>query len=410
MRTLVIAGDYPWPEDRGPRMRLAMVLRGLRSCGPVELISVISRFREDFGPPDPAMELDKVARVGFDNRAPSGLAALATLGRPSMPLGMPWGDRQAVQRALARFMSGHYDLVWFFGARPWVLTGERAFGPTVIDLDDLEDQKIEARMSSSGTSPSGLRQQLRLAGSAMVSGEEVRRWRRLHRRAAARVSTIVVCSELDADRARRNGLGNVEVVPNGYRVPDRPVQHRRVGSPPTILFQGLLLYPPNIEAARYLATDVGPALRQLVPSAQIRLVGSHHPDLMSLHDPPRVTLVGRVPDIAIELERADLVVVPIRYGSGTRIKIIEAFAHEIPVVSTPLGAEGLDVEDGVQLLLGESAPALAAACARLLAEPTLRQSVIDHAHRLYTERYRSEVIEEMVSRLANRVGASGATQ
>lgn len=110
--------------------------------------------------------------------------------------------------------------------------------------------------------------------------------------------------------------------------------------------------------------------------------------------------------MAAELSRADLVVVPVRYGSGTRVKILEAFAHRIPVVSTPVGAEGIGGEAGVHLLVGEDAPALAEACARLLTEPQLRRSVTDAAHDLFEERFRSEVVEGAVARLAREVASS----
>ena len=74
---------------------------------------------------------------------------------------------------------------------------------------------------------------------------------------------------------------------------------------------------------------------------RIRLVGVSNPALSSLGDRPGVTIVGQVPDIEVELARADLVVVPLRFGSGTRLKVLEAFAQRVPVVSTTLGAEGL---------------------------------------------------------------------
>ncbi len=403
MRTLVIAGDYPWPEDRGPRMRLAMVLRALRRCGPVELCSVISKFRTDFDEPDEALGLAKVTRVGFDNRTATGIGLAATLWRPSMPLALAWQDRPTVQRALARFMSGRYDLVWVFGARPWVLAGEPVFAPTILDLDDLEDRKIEARLSVPRPSPSSWPVRIRRAGSIVAAHEEIRRWRRLHRRAAERATAIAVCSSLDAERAELGGEAKVVVVPNGYRFVDKPVGRSAVGSPPTVLFQGLLRYPPNIDAAQVLADEVGPALRALVPEVQIRLVGEHHPDLMMLHDPPRVTVVGRVPDITTELARADVVVVPVRYGSGTRVKIIEAFAHRIPVVSTTLGAEGLGVVDGVHLLLGDDPPALADACARILRQPRLRETITSEALALFSARFRTDVIEEGIASLAGKV-------
>lgn len=402
MRTLVIAGDYPWPEDRGPRMRLAMTLRGLRRCGPVELCSVISRFRTDFGPPDPALGLAEVARIGFDNRPATGLGLVATLARPSMPLSLPWQDRAAVQRTLARFMSGRYDLVWVFGARPWVLSGEQIFAPTIVDLDDLEDQKIKARLSVPRPPALTWPERVRRLGSSALAHTEIRRWRRLHGHAANRASAIVVCSSLDAGRADLGGA-RVAVVPNGYRSVERPVGRSRVGTPPTVLFQGLLSYPPNIDAARVLADEVGPILRGLVPGVQIRLVGEHGPELTALHDPPRVIVVGRVPDITVELARADIVAVPIRYGSGTRVKIIEAFAHRIPVVSTGLGAEGLGAADGVHLLVGDEPAALADACARLLVEPQLRARITSEAHALFAGSFSTDVIEERIASLAREV-------
>ena len=370
MRTLVIAGEYPWPTTTGSRLRLAMVVRGLRRCGPTELFSVISRFREDVDPPDEELGLDRVGRVGFDNRTPSGLALVPTLVRPGMPLGLPWHDRAVVQRALVRFMSGRYDLVWFYRPRPWVLAGEPVFAPTVLDLDDLEDEKIRTRMDAPRPAPAGAWDRLRRIGADLVSEEEIRRWRRLHRHAGGAGDAVVLCSALDARRATAAGVGRVRVIANGYPVVTDPVGRSTVGSPPTVMFQGLLTYPANIDAARWLVTEVGPALRERVPDVEIRLVGPAPPSLDELDDPPRVTVTGRVPDMAAELARADLVVVPIRYGSGTRLKILEAFAYGTPVVATALGIEGIAAEDGTHALVADDAEAIADACRTLATDPT----------------------------------------
>ena len=403
MRTLVIAGEYPWPENTGSRIRLNMVLRGLRRCGATELFSVVSKFRAEFGPPDESLDLAHVGRVGFDNRSPSALELLPALLRPGTPIGLPRRDRASVQRALGRFMSGRYDLVWFFGPRPWVLTGKPVFAPTVLDLDDLEDQKILARLSVPSPPATGPFGRMRRAAATAVSEDEIRRWRRLHRRSSRRVGAMVVCSRVDAERAAATGVEHLEVIANGYPTVAHPVGRIAVGTPPTVLFQGLLRYPPNIDAARWLATGIGPALRALVPDAEIRLVGEHLPELSPLDDRPRVTVTGRVPDIAAELARADVVVVPVRYGSGTRVKILEAFAQRVPVVSTPLGAEGIGAEDGVHLLLGETAEDLAEACARLLGQPDLREALVSRAYRLFLDRFQSDVVEQEVARLARQV-------
>ena len=180
-----------------------------------------------------------------------------------------------------------------------------------------------------------------------------------------------------------------------------------VGDPPVVLFQGTLRYPPNADAARFLVHEVGPRLRQQVPGARIRLVGTTAPGLEALADPPDVTLVGQVPDMATELALADLVVVPIRFGSGTRLKVLEAFAQRVPVVSTALGAEGLGVTDGEQLLIADSPEDIAAACARLLDDVALRAKLTEAAHELFRKRFAEDVVAGQVEALAQNVaGAS----
>jgi len=405
MRTLVIANDYPWPENSGSRIRLLTALHGLTECGPTELFSIVPSARTDFDP-DQSLGLAKVGRTGHDHQAMSGTEHLAALARTSMPTTLPSLDRSKVRSELEAFASGSYDLVWCFGARAWVLAGEPPLAPTVLDLDDLEDQKILARLSIPKAAPRpGVAGRLHDLGAHAFSMEEVRRWRRLHRRAAGRTRTIVVCSQLDADRLLKSGIDRAEVVPNGYGRVDEPVGRVAVGSPPTVLFQGTLRYPPNAQAARYLVEEVGPPLRELIPDVQIRLVGPGTPAMSALDDPPKVTMVGQVPDIDAELARADLVVVPIRFGSGTRVKILEAFAQRVPVVSTTLGAEGLEAQHGEHLLIGDSPDSIAAACARLLTDSQLRQRIVDSAHELFLERYQRDRVVEVVRRVAREAAA-----
>jgi len=405
MRTLVIADDYPWPENSGSRIRLLTTLQGLTECGPTELFSIVPRIRTDFDPPDPTIGLANVGRTGHDNQATSGRHLITALVRNSMPTSMPSRDRSRVQSELKAFSSGHYDLVWYFGARAWFLAGQPTSGSTVLDLYDLEDQKILARLSIPTTPRHGTVGRIHDLGARAFSMEEVRRWRRLHRRAAGQTRTIVVCSRLDADRLRTSGIDRAEVVPNGYGRVDEPVGRSTVGSPPTILFQGTLRYAPNAQAARYLVEEVGPLLRDLIPDVQIRLVGPGNPALSALDDPVKVTMVGQVPAIDVELARADLVVVPIRFGSGTRVKILEAFAQRVPVVSTTLGAEGLEASNGEQLLIGDSPSSIAAACARLLTDVELRRRIVDGAHALFLERYQRDRVVESVRRVAREAAS-----
>jgi glycosyltransferase involved in cell wall biosynthesis len=407
MRTLVVAYEYPWPASSGSRLRLLTTLHGLCGAGPTELFSITSVARTDIDEPDPTLGLEKVGRVTVQ---PGG-AAWRSVARPGLPAALANRDRGRVTRALARFTTGPYDLVWCFDVRAWFLADVPHLAPTVLDLDDLEHFKIRGRLAveSTGSTPDpaangenrpNSEDRWKQLPGRIFSQLEARRWDRLYRSASRHVEQIVVCSQLDADRITSSGVRRVAVVPNAYPRPDRPVRRSDVGSPPTILFHGTLRYPPNADAAQWLVGRIGPALRNLVPDARIRLVGLGNPDQAGLNDPPATTVVGPVPDIVTELNRADVVVVPVRFGSGTRVKILEAFAHRIPVVSTTLGAEGLGLVDGRHLLLADSAQGLATACARLLTEPDLRQQLVHDAYERFLDAFDREVVARRVATVA----------
>jgi len=163
-----------------------------------------------------------------------------------------------------------------------------------------------------------------------------------------------------------------------------------------------------MDAADWFVREIAPRVRAQVADAEVRLVGRPTPGVERLHAPPAVTVVGRVDDMDPELERADLVVVPVRYGSGTRVKILEAFAHRIPVVSTTVGAEGLDVEDGRHLLIADDPDTFAARCRRLLTDSGLRHQLVEAGERLFEDRYTFTAAQNRIRAVAHEVGGSGS--
>jgi glycosyltransferase involved in cell wall biosynthesis len=210
----------------------------------------------------------------------------------------------------------------------------------------------------------------------------------------------VVCSE--PDRARLT-LPRPAVVPNGYEPPSALAAPPAAARYPTITLPGFLRYGPNADAADLLVRRVLPHIRRRVPDVRVRLVGEPDARVSRLHDPPWVTVTGQVPDIRVELGATDLIAVPLRYGSGTRIKILEALAHRLPVVSTSIGAAGLGVVDGVHLLIRDSPRAFASACVRLLRDRALRKSLVDGGHALFLQRYQWSDIRCRITRLAAEV-------
>ena len=183
-----------------------------------------------------------------------------------------------------------------------------------------------------------------IAGFAI---HDIGMWKRFTRETVESRREVVVCSP---DDARRVNARNVVVVPNGIDRPTRSVRQPSRSHPPTLLFQGQMTYPPNADGAMYFVDRVLPRIVAVMPRVQFRIVGRCDHAVARLRAHPNVTVTDHVVDMEPELHTGDVVVVPLRFGSGTRLKIIEAFADRIPVVSTTIGAEGLGVTPGQELL------------------------------------------------------------
>ena len=307
------------------------------------------------------------------------------------------------RRAFTSWAKDSYDLVWFLPLAPFVWLGRPSLGPTVIDLDNLESEKERqrARLMGAVHPGSGRLDRLRRSVATAQARLNARDWDALQRSAAGQVDAVVLCSAVDV---RRSGLTDVSVIPNAYERPARHLGRAEVAVPPVVLFQGSLEYGPNADAATWLAKEIAGRIISRVPGAVIRLVGTCPPALAEqLHSPPSVTVVGRVPDMDPELAKADLAVVPLRSGSGTRLKILESFAHRIPVVSTALGAEGLDIEAGTHYLRADDPDSFADACQQLLTDTDLRRRLADAAEQRYLQRYEWELVKEKIKDIARAV-------
>jgi glycosyltransferase involved in cell wall biosynthesis len=401
----VVANNVPWPARGGALIRMAQAIEAMATVADVDLFIIQDA---EHGKIEVPRTVPVHRWIGSPYPRESGQFRwrMEWAIRRGIPLEVLIARADhSVRLALLNWARPPYDVVWFSTAPTFEWSGRPDFGPTIVDLMDLEDVKalLRARLLADqlrqGGPVSSFRTRLAWCQSRLNGSD----WRRFQRRLSAQVDRLVVPSGLDA---ARSALSNVVVIPNTYPRPDRPVGDPSAGGPPIILFQGSLDYPPNIDGAEWLSNAIAPRIRAMVPATEFRLVGRPATGLKRLHRPGVVTVVGQVPSMEDELRRATVAVVPIRYGSGTRVKILESFAHRVPVVSTTVGAEGLDVEDGVHLLLADDAEAFAAATVRLLHDPGLRVRLTEAAREHYLERYDGRAADEGIRRLLEEVAGA----
>jgi glycosyltransferase involved in cell wall biosynthesis len=406
---LVVEKTYPWPLTSGSHIRVANIVQALASIGEVDFFHIS---KAPPASPSPGSR-EPMARLAAMQRPPSGnrgFRRVAWLAGSRLPLEVAARDYSALHSAFRAWARPRYDLAWFGRAESYVALGDVVRAPSVLDLDDLRDHRIAGSLQlNEDDSPPGGGSPLNTVfhrwAWRIQADVNLRRWRALQRRIASSVAAVSVCSDVDRERIRAE---NAVIIPNGYPPPERPVGKPEIGEPPTLVLPALFRYRPNVDAARFLVEEILPRVRTRFPHARVRLVGNYDHRIADLSDTDGVTLTGFVPDITAELARADIIVVPVRFGSGTRVKILEAFAHRIPVVSTTVGCEGLEVRDREHLLVADDAETIAAACARLLEDVSLRATVSAAAHDLYWRRYRWDAVASTIVELASRIAGLAA--
>lgn len=165
---------------------------------------------------------------------------------------------------------------------------------------------------------------------------------------------IITCSEQDRNEILLNlPDANVEVIPNGVDV-DYFIPHSAPAPEPTLLFTGTMGYEPNRDAVEYFIKNIFPYVTKINPSCKFIIAGANAAEVFKNHiGNKQLEIISSPADMRPLYDKAWIVVVPLRSGSGTRLKIMEAMAMEKPVVSTSIGAEGLIVQDKIQLLIAD---------------------------------------------------------
>lgn len=371
MRLLVFYPYAPWPLDRGTYQRTFHLLKALAEHHEVDFVAlteesadleekrgIFSRFCRE-------VEFIPFAHPPWQRLFPRRLLN-------PLPSNVQHWQSPAVAEVIDRRLApGRYDLVHICDLvlAPYVLP-HRHHTPFVVDRSrvDLQFQLMEAKT---------LQFPFR---TRMLRWESYAKLWRYEKKVARETALEVVCGPDDETFIRKHisAKAPVMVVANGvdldYFHPAAALDAR--ATEPTVIFCGAMDYSPNVDALRWFFHDIHDRLLQRVPNVRILIVGKNPlAEVQAYASRPGVLVTGGVPDVRPYYRQAWLQMVPLRIGGGTRLKIVESLAIGTPVVSTTIGAQGLELKHGGNILLADTADAFAAEIAQCCTDAVLRQSL-----------------------------------
>jgi glycosyltransferase involved in cell wall biosynthesis len=346
---LFLSPETPEPGAGGGGLRSASVLEYLRTRYTVQVAGFTLRHHSK-----------TLAARAWRN------AVRYVLARP------PLLDRfSGYEEQLATRLASHYDVavIEHFWCAPYARLLRPRCGRVVLDLHNIERALAETHARAVGWPQSAMHRRFAAA------------YARLEREWIPQFDLVLVASENDAHRIEHP---NVVLYPNALPEIACPA----VAEENVVAFSGNLEYHPNVAAVRWFAEAIWPRVRGEFPDLEWRLIGRNQDAVRGIAgSAPGVKFTGPVDDAIAELARARVAVVPLLSGSGTRFKILEAWAAGRAVVSTTLGAEGLGARDGEHLLIADDASSFAAAISTLMRDPGLRARLGAAGRALYVERF-----------------------
>ena len=372
MNLLFVTGEPPWPAHSGARLRSLAFLRALAPRHTVHLVC-----------PAPAAEVAEVQRVLADlgvrahcaapNSRPAWRRATDAVWRPEPDLALRLQSPQFIQAIADVWADAAADVVHAVGLEtlPPVLAARACLDGGVDSTKIvLDQQNVEHRIQQQAAKVA--LQTPKEWPLAVYSWTQARKLRNYERKLGAVVDAALAVSPEDqgALTAALPGLP-VHLVPNGVDTQ----RYLPAAAPATVdeghrlLFIGALDYRPNVDAASWFVQSVMPLLRDTAPAARLEIVGRSPGPVMRGLTSANVTVAGDVADDVPYFQRASVFVLPMRFGGGSRLKLLQALACGLPVVTTSAGAWGVEVRDGEHCVIADGAPAFAAAVAGLLRDP-----------------------------------------
>jgi polysaccharide biosynthesis protein PslH len=406
-RLLFVSPRFLFPMDQGGKIRTGNILRGLKGGAfDVTLASPAPTDHARYAN-DTASACDRF--VWWPEQPPSHVRRVMALGS-GLPVAAAT-DRSSAGSAVVRAgLAERPDVVVVDFPHADVLMPVRVDAARVMFTHNVEAEIFE-------------RHALRAKGlRRLVWADQSRKMMRLERESLARYDTVIAVSDRDRDAlAKRYALPAVEAIDTGVDLDFFAMNPPEVAPDPgsdggTLVFTATMSWAANVDGIHFLLDEVFPLLLRARPRIKAVVIGRNPP--ASLSDKIRergldVTLTGFVDDIRPYVAQANVYVIPLFVGSGTRIKAFEAMAMGRPVVSTTLGIEGLDVTDGENFVRADDGASFALSILALMEDGSMRARIAGAARHLMEDRFSwsrvARQFEAICSHTLDRVGRGRAS-
>ena len=355
---LIVAPYLPLPANFGGALRIYNLIRHLAESRDVCLLA--PGIKSDI---EQAFTLGGICDVTLvpassTSRQPANrskrLSQVRSLANGKSFLETTYRNPQ-LQAALDRIlMTRHIDLIQFEFTESALIEAPASI-PTVFDAHNVEHDLL-ARVARGSNS----------TGKQIFNLLESQKMKRLERRIWDQSTLCLATSHRDAGLIRSISATPVEVIPNGVDLDYFSALQEQSSTRHAVVFTGAMRHQPNAEGATWYVEQVHPLVQAGHPDTSFMIAGADPPAHVQALTSSSVTVTGEVDDIRPWLAAANVVAVPLWSGGGTRLKLLEAFAAGKPVVSTSIGAEGLDVIHGEHLLVADTPDKFAAAVIQLI--------------------------------------------
>ena len=393
-KVLFISQQCPWPKNSGGNIRSYFIAKHLSDLADVTLICTSPSDNEKLEAKSELLTFCADVQFVDGEKSKTTLGYVATLARSFVrgsPAFIEHNRFDQLAQAVENLLQQHsFDWVHLnhVDTLPYVEIDDDV--PVVLDTHNL-NWEYYVRRAEHTSNP---------VMSALFS-RDARLLKAYEHKAFARAKSVLVCSENEYHKVKSlDSSINVTVVPNGVDCDEyRPFEGDAFDNEPEIIFIGDMGYAPNHDGVLEFINKVLPTVQSSVPDAKFTVVGRS--PAQSLVDLVRnrsdVEITGFVEDVAPFLDKAKVFVVPLRFGAGTRLKILQAFSSGLPTVATSIGAEGIEYNHGEDILIADDSVEMAKAVCSLLSDKEVYNSIRTNCREKALEKYDWNVVARQLA-------------